>query len=45
MQILERLERDVYAMIEFVRDDEPANFLDDAAILRHWFPAKQSILM
>jgi sugar phosphate isomerase/epimerase len=45
MQILERLERGVYAMIEFVRDDEPANFLDDAAILRQWFPAKQSILM
>ncbi len=25
-----------FAMIEFVKDDEPANFLADAATLRNW---------
>ena len=28
--------RDHYAMIEFVRDNEPENFLKDAKTLKQW---------
>jgi len=31
--------RDLYALIEFVVDDEPANFLRDAETLRQWLAA------
>lgn len=29
-------QRDIYALIEFVADDEPENFLSDAATLKSW---------
>jgi hypothetical protein len=30
------LGRDMYALLEFVQDDDSANFLRDAAALRGW---------
>jgi sugar phosphate isomerase/epimerase len=36
VQLVRRTGRDHYALIEFVRNDEPEAFLDDAAALKEW---------
>jgi hypothetical protein len=36
LQVLASTGRDHYAMLEFVKDDAPASFLDDAETLKGW---------
>jgi hypothetical protein len=42
LDIIARDGRDRYAMIEFVRDDEPARFLEDAVTLKAWLSRQSS---
>ena len=36
LQAAQEVPGDRYAMLEFVKDDEPENFLRDAATLHEW---------
>lgn len=44
INILSGIERNIYSMIEFVRDDDSQNFIEDASTLNKWFPLVESVL-